>query len=75
MTDEDREREGAEEPIEDLDAPAEAQGDVVGGGMACSPRPTCGRPSVVCAADQPGSCEVTKAFCELNSRRIVVAAQ
>jgi hypothetical protein len=75
MTDEERRREGAEEPIEDLEAPAAAQGDVVGGGMACHPAGTCGRPSVVCAPDQPGSCEVTQAFCQLNSRRIVVAAQ
>jgi hypothetical protein len=31
MTDEERKREAAEEQIEDLEAPAEAQGDVVGG--------------------------------------------
>jgi hypothetical protein len=75
MTDEERSREGAEEPIEDLEAPAEAQGDVVGGGMACHPAGTCGKPSAVCADFSPGSCEVTKADCQLNSRKIVIFAQ
>ena len=31
MTDEEREQEGAEEEIQDLEAPAEEQADVVGG--------------------------------------------
>ena len=34
---------------EDLEAPAEAQEDVAGGGMACHPKPSCGRPSAVFA--------------------------
>lgn len=75
MTEDERSREGAEEPIEDLEAPAEAQADVAGGGMACHPTPSCGRPSVVCADFSPGSCEITQAYCQLNSRRVVVAAQ
>ena len=32
MTDEERKQEGADEEIEDLEAPAAAQGDVAGGG-------------------------------------------
>ena len=45
MTDEQRNEEGAEEAIEDLEAPAEAQGDVAGG--AC-PVATCFSPSNIC---------------------------
>lgn len=75
MTDEERQREGAEEPIEDLEAPAEAQADVAGGGMACRPSPTCGTPSVMCGLDQAGSCEVTSAACDQNSHRIVIFAR
>jgi hypothetical protein len=76
MTDEERKREGAEEEIEDLEAPAAAQEDVAGGGMACHPSPTCGRPSAVCDPEgAPGSCEITQAFCQLKSRKIVVMAQ
>ncbi|HXD57093.1 MAG TPA: hypothetical protein VN606_04210 [Thermoleophilaceae bacterium] len=75
MTDEERKREGAEEEIEDLEAPASAQEDVAGGGMACHPAPSCGRPSVVCAPNQPGSCEVTQAVCDRNSHKIVIFFQ
>lgn len=75
MTDEERKREGAEEEIEDLEAPASAQEDVAGGGMACHPAPSCGRPSAVCDAGTPMSCEITQAFCQLKSRKIVVMAQ
>jgi hypothetical protein len=74
MTDEERQREGAEEPIEDLEAPAEAQADVVGG-LGCTPSPTCGRPSAVCGQSAPQSCEITQAFCQLKSRKIVIMAQ
>ena len=76
MTDEEREREGAEERIEDLEAPADAQQDVAGGGMACHPAGTCGRPSAVCDPEgAPGSCEITSAFCQLKSHKIVVMEQ
>jgi hypothetical protein len=40
MTDEEREQELAEETIEDLEAPAAAQGDVAGGKDQCA-TPTC----------------------------------
>jgi hypothetical protein len=73
MTDQERQREGAEERIEDLEAPAEAQEDVAGGGMACHPKPSCGRPSAVCG--DPWSCRATTADCQLDSRKIVIAAQ
>jgi len=68
MTDEEREREGAEERIEDLEAPAEAQEDVAGGGMAC------GNPSAVCN-ESHGSCVFTTAECRLDSRKIVIGFQ
>ena len=35
----------------------------------------CGRPSAVCDAGTPMSCEITQAFCQLKSRKIVVMAQ
>jgi hypothetical protein len=51
MTDEEKRDEGAEEAIEDLEAPADAQGDVAGGkGTAC---PVVGVTVVRCA---PPSC-------------------
>ena len=75
MTDEERQREGAEERIEDLEAPAEAQQDVAGGGFACHPAGTCGSPSAVCADFSPGSCEITQTFCENKSHKIVIAAK
>jgi len=74
MTDEEREREGAEERIEDLEAPAEAQEDVAGGGMACHPAGTCGNPSAVCN-ESHGSCVFTTAECRLDSRKIVIGFQ
>ncbi len=40
MTDEERKEEGAEEAIEDLEAPAAAQEDVAGGKIQCK-TPTC----------------------------------
>ena len=39
MTDEELKREAADEAIEDLEAPAGAQGDVVGGKVICA-KPT-----------------------------------
>ena len=43
MTDEQRDEEGEEEAIEDLEAPATTQDDVAGGAA-------CGKPSVLCQA-------------------------
>jgi hypothetical protein len=55
MTFDQSDEEGAEEAIEDLEAPAEAQGDVAGGkGKGC------GKPSMVCAAP---TCAMTDAAC------------
>lgn len=74
MTDEEHQREGVEEAIEDLEAPGEAQRDVVGG-LACRPSPSCGRPSAVCGEGSPGSCQATAVACKLNSHSIVVYEQ
>ncbi len=41
MTDEERKEEGAEEAIEDLEAPAAAQDDVAGGLGPCKPTNAC----------------------------------
>ena len=56
-TNEQSKEEGAEEAIEDLEAPADAQGDIAGG-------QGCGKPSVGC---WDPTCEATKAHCYLNS--------
>ena len=53
MTFEHSDDEGAEEAIEDLEAPAEAQSDVAGG-------EGCGKPSMQCLAP---TCDATAAFC------------
>jgi hypothetical protein len=60
MTDEERSEEGSEEPIEDLEAPAEAQEDVAGGrcfpptGAMCVPKVSCKATVLEC----PGETEV-----------------
>jgi hypothetical protein len=55
MTDEQRREEGADEQIEDLDAPAESQEDVAGGkGRQCVV------PTLRCAVP---TCQDTKAMC------------
>jgi hypothetical protein len=66
MTDEQKREEGAEEAIEDLDAPAAAQGDVVGG-KKCEPV-SCGY-TVLCLG---GTCKLTKTTCEDTSRKVIV---
>jgi hypothetical protein len=45
MTDQEKNQEGAEESIEDLEAPAETQGDVAGG--ACSKTMQCITPTCI----------------------------
>ncbi len=67
MTSEEPNDEGAEEPIEDLAAPADAQDDVAGG-------LGCGKPSMVCA---PPTCKTTAALCRdmTASHDIVVYEQ
>ncbi len=68
MTDEEQGAEGAEEGIEDLEAPAVAQDDVAGG-IACP-----GKPSMVCASP---TCVATAAVCRAKppSHDIVVYEQ
>jgi hypothetical protein len=66
MTDEQREHEGAEEAIEDLEAPAAAQDDVAGG-AACD-SPSCNY-TVLCLG---GTCKLTKTTCEKGSGKIIV---
>ncbi len=72
MTEEEREDEGTEEAIEDLEAPAQAQDDVAGGAGCVGP--TCGKPSLRC---ESGTCVVTEAMCTPKSatRDIVVYEQ
>ena len=57
MTESERNDEGAEEAVEDLEAPAAAQEDVAGGDMV---RPCPGKPSAVCAAP---TCKATAVVC------------
>jgi hypothetical protein len=54
MTDEEQRQEGAEERVEDLDAPAGSQQDVAGG------RAQCVSPTLRCAVP---TCVDTKAMC------------
>lgn len=75
MNDEQRRTEGEEEPVEDLEAPGEAQRDVVGGDLACRPSPSCGSPSAICGAQSPTSCTATSVHCRYNSNLIVVFEQ
>ena len=69
MTEAERNDEGAEEPIEDLEAPARGLEDVAGGAG-------CGHPS--CAVDTMDcsvpTCEATQRYCreETDSRNVIV---
>ena len=74
MTDEEREREGAEEPIEDLEAPAGEQADVVGGAH-CLP-PSCAGDSkvIVACSDLSHTCKATDWNCVDNTKAIVIHA-
>jgi hypothetical protein len=65
MTPESGSEEGAEEAIEDLEAPAAAQDDVAGGAA-------CGRPSVICQAP---TCNETGVQCTQLSHKNVVYEQ
>jgi hypothetical protein len=67
MTNEERKAEGAEEAIEDLEAPATAQEDVAGGAL-CGAK-SCGNPSMVCSA---GTCRESGLRCTQLSRMITV---
>jgi len=62
MTDEAPSEQGAEEPIEDLEAPATAQSDVVGGAG-------CGKPSLECIGS---TCVLTEADCIGKKTHVVI---
>jgi hypothetical protein len=66
--------EGAEEAIEDLEAPAMAQGDVVGGAHCI--RPSCvGQSVVVACSDVSPSCKATTADCQDGTHVVVIHVQ
>jgi hypothetical protein len=75
MTEEERNKEGADEAIEDLEAPAGSQDDVVGGRVICA-KPTCpsGGPaasSVSTYCNLP-TCRATKSACGEATMTILV---
>jgi hypothetical protein len=69
MTDQEKNQEGAEESIEDLEAPAEAQGDVAGG--KCAATMQCIRPTCI------GTCSNATAGggCQTKLTNVVVQVQ
>ena len=73
MTDAENRAEGAEESIEDLEAPAAAQGDVAGGVIKCV-TPTCGGDSSVSTFCQGATCtrQTTESKCSLQTAAVVV---
>jgi hypothetical protein len=73
MTDEEPRSEGIGEPVEDLEAPAAAQGGVAGGQTVCVE--TCQGNSTVstfCKGELP-SCNATKRTCSLETAAVVVS--
>ncbi|HEY2600445.1 MAG TPA: hypothetical protein VGI67_02740 [Thermoleophilaceae bacterium] len=68
MTDEERHEEAAEEQIEDLEAPADQQEDVAGGGKLCGPH-SCGNPSMICLSP---TCDMSHVGCQKMSKQVVV---
>jgi hypothetical protein len=73
MTDAERTNELAEEQVEDLEAPADAQADVAGGAVHCLP-PTCHGDSNIGQLCVGATCSATKTSCELDTGTIVVRA-
>jgi hypothetical protein len=70
MTDQEKNQEGSEESIEDLEAPASAQSDVAGGaGKLCGPN-SCGNPSMVCYGSTCDS--ITLAKCTTLSKVVIL---
>jgi hypothetical protein len=63
--------EGAEEAIEDLEAPAAAQGDVAGGAKACLP-PTCKNASKTVGLCEGETCVVTSWDCTGDTHYVTV---
>jgi hypothetical protein len=75
MTDEQHHEEGADEAIEDLEAPAAAQSDIAGGAH-CLP-PSCARSTdiVVACSDLSPSCAATAWDCSAATKAIIIHAQ
>ena len=65
MTDEELKREAADEAIEDLEAPAAAQGDVVGGKVICA------KPTNICA---PGNTTSVETYCQVPTCKATKSA-
>ena len=63
--------EGAEEEIEDLEAPAVAQGDVAGGAKACM-QPTCKNQSKVVGLCEGETCVATAFDCTAETHYVTV---
>jgi hypothetical protein len=74
MTDEQRDREGIEETIEDLEAPAGSQGDVVGGAHCIQPSCANNTDIVVACSDLSASCKASTFGCQNATHVIVVHA-
>jgi hypothetical protein len=75
MTDEERRREGAADDIEDLEAPAGSQADVVGGAHCI--KPSCARNSdvVVACSDITATCKASTFNCDNATHVIIVQAK
>jgi hypothetical protein len=75
MTDDDRNDELAAEPVEDLEAPAAALGDVAGGkGNDCA-TPTCVGGTKVVVHCLPGTCSGTGSDCSRNTGVLILYDQ
>jgi hypothetical protein len=59
-----------EETIEDLEAPAEALGDVAGGAVVCA-QPTCAGSKVAVGCDEP-TCRATASECVGQTAAVIV---
>ena len=78
MTDEERKREAADEEIEDLEAPAAEQGDVIGGKVICAkPTNTCAPGNTTGVETYCGlpTCKATKSACGQTTSVILVYEQ
>lgn len=74
MTDEEREQEGTAEAIDDLEAPADSQGNVAGGANTCA-TPTCvGATKVKVYCERP-TCTITVQNCYDNTGTVIVYAK
>jgi hypothetical protein len=74
MTDDERELEGAEESIEDLEVPATLQRGVDGGIAQCA-TPTCVGGTKVGSYCEVPTCKASKQYCDKASWAIIVYEQ